>query len=188
MEETDVELITKSKNGDLRSFDLLVIRYLKSILNFAYRLTNNHDDADDVTQETFLKAWKNLDSFDINKSFKTWIFTIARNTVTDLFRKKKSIPSSFFNNEEGENPLLDNLADTEPLPDQLILIAENKKLLEDTLNQIPINYKEVLLLRYMEDLTFEEISEALGRPSNTIRSQHKRGLLLLRKLLTNATK
>ncbi|MBI3632361.1 MAG: RNA polymerase sigma factor [Candidatus Vogelbacteria bacterium] len=188
MDQDDIELIIKAKSGDLESFDLIVVRYLKSIFNFTYRLTNSRDDADDTTQETFLKVWKNLRSFDINKNFKTWLFTIARNTVTDLFRKKKSIPSSFFDNNDGENPLLNNLSDTEPLPDQLISMAEDKKLLEDMLNKIPISYKEVLLLRYIEDLTFEEISEALGRPSNTIRSQHKRGLLLLRKLLTTATK
>jgi RNA polymerase sigma-70 factor (ECF subfamily) len=92
----DLKLIKQYLAGDEKSLDVLVKRYLKIIYGYSYRNVGNSADAEDITQETFLKVWKNIKKFDQSKSFKSWIFTIAKNTSIDYLRKKKSVPFSRF--------------------------------------------------------------------------------------------
>jgi len=108
--ETDEEVIVLYKNGDEEAFKVLIARYTTPLYNFTARLTNKND-ASDLVQEIFIKAWKNIRRFNpLQASFKTWIFTIARNTITDFFRKsgstsggKKSINFSAIGNKDGED-------------------------------------------------------------------------------------
>ncbi|MFA5934367.1 MAG: RNA polymerase sigma factor [Candidatus Paceibacterota bacterium] len=180
----DNNLIYRYLDGDENSFSLIVDTYLKSILNFSYKLVGNKKDAEDITQEVFLKVWKSLKKFDIEKSFKTWIFAIARNTCIDFLRKKNEIPFSKFDNEEGDNILEDNLIDKELLPDEVFVGGENKKLIEDVLSKLSFIQKEVIILRYMNDLNFNEISEILNIPLNTIKSHHNRALIKMKGILS----
>ena len=187
MEKTDDQLITEYLGGEETAFALLVTRHLKRVYNFAYRLSDNAEDAEDIAQETFLKAWRNLKKYQHGRSFKAWLFRIAHNTAIDLLRKKKEYMLSSFENEEGENPLLDNLMDPEPLPDQLVERAEDKKLVDSLLDKLSPLYREVLLLRYNDHFTFEEIGEALGKSIHTVKSQHRRALIILHKLLVESS-
>jgi RNA polymerase sigma-70 factor (ECF subfamily) len=125
----------------------------------------------------------NWDKYDENKNFKTWLFTIARNTTTDWLRKKKPILFSSLDPIEAGEEFSDQLIDQEPLPEELFLRKELDKILEDSLSKINIDQRTVILLHLEQDLTFEEISQIVNKPTNTVKSQYHRGLLALRALL-----
>lgn len=183
MQRNDRQIIIDYLSGDQVAITILVDRYLKSVFNFSYRLVGNHQNAEDITQETFLKMWRNLKKYRRDENFKTWLFTIARNTSIDLLRKNKSFVFTTFENEDGENPFAENLTDTEPLPDEIFAKAEEKKMLEENLTKLTPIHREVLLLHYTEHFTFDEIGKILGKSLNTAKSRHRRALAELRKLL-----
>lgn len=180
MEKSDKELIVDYLNGDESALPVLINRYLKSIYNFAYRLTGNVQSAEDISQETFFKAWKNLKKYKPEESFKTWLFTIARNTTFDFLRKKKSFVFSDLGDEESS--FEEDLVDDSPQAEEIISQLEDKKLLDDLLNKLSPIYKEIILLHHLNELTFEEIAKMLGKSVNTVKSQHRRALIELKKL------
>jgi len=181
--DSDQKLIANYLKGNEKSLEILIHRYLKPIYSFVYRYIDNSEVAEDITQEVFVKVWKNLKKFNKNKSFKTWIFTIAKNTSIDFFKKKKTIPFSEFENEEGENTLVEKLADQNPLPDGLFERAGIGEMLHIAMKQLTPKYRMVLFLRYNDHFTFREIAKALGESIDTIKTRHRRGILILRKLL-----
>ncbi len=182
---SDSELAAGAVAGDEAALAELIRRYLPSIYSYLARMTDN-DTAADLAQEAFVKAWKHLKRFDQRQNFKPWIYAIARNCALDHLRKKRPAAFSSFENAEGNNPLADSLADAEDLPDELAKKAEQKGVLAEALLKIPLLYRSVLILRYDEGLEFEEISKALRRPLETVRSQHRRGIGLLRECLKDS--
>lgn len=183
MKEDYTELIERFFQGDERAFALIVERSINFVYRFIYGMTGDSEVAEDLTQETFVRVWKSLTKFDTKKNFHTWTFTIARNVVIDWFRKRKDLQLSSFEGEEGGNPLIESLEDIEMLPDELFEKVQNEKDMKSLLQEIQPLYREVLILRYYEDLTFEEIGEVLGKPLHTVKSQHRRGLKQLRNIL-----
>ncbi len=182
-QQSDSDLIISYLGGAESALTILINRHLRAVYNFVYRLTYNKENTEDIVQETFFKVWKNLKKFRVGENFKTWLFTIARNSTIDFLRKKKEYVFSDFENTEGGNHLADSLTDPEPLPDALVEQLEKTKMLEELLSKLSLLYREVLMLRYNEDLTFEEISKVLGKPLDTVKSQHRRALIELRKLI-----
>jgi RNA polymerase sigma-70 factor, ECF subfamily len=183
MLRNDAQLVENYLAGDESAFSELVKKYLKPVYNFLYQVTNGDVSAlDDLTQVTFLKAWKNIKKFDPNRNFKTWIFTIARNTAYDYFKKKKTIPFASFTDAEGNNKL-ENISDGEILPLELLERADAAKTLETALAKISDQYRLVLIMHYKDDLTLQEIAEILNLPYNTVKSQHQRGLQAIRQIL-----
>jgi len=181
MEKTDRQLIADFLAGDDVSFEILVKRYLKMVYNFLYRLTGGDIDlANDLTQITFLKAWKNIKQFDQKKSFKTWLFTIAKNNARDNWKKKKTLSFSLFENSEGYNQL-EEVAEDTALPDEILERIESAKELEEKLKKLSKKHETILLLRYKDDLSLSEIASTLNLPYNTVKSQHQRALNLLKK-------
>lgn len=178
----DNQLVEKFFSGDEKSFSQLVKKYLQPVYSFLYYFTQDRAVLDDLTQETFIKAWKNLRKFDQEKSFKTWIFAIAKNTAYDHFKKKKTLPFANFMDEEGKNKL-ENISDESIWPDEILERKDIAKELEKKLGEIPEDYRIILILHYKEDFSLQEISEILNKPYNTIKSSHKRGLEKFRKLL-----
>ncbi|MHB1316750.1 MAG: RNA polymerase sigma factor [Minisyncoccota bacterium] len=187
MKKTDEQLISDYLEGDAQALTVLVDRYLEDAYNFAFRLTKNKHVAEDVTQESFVKAWKNIRKFISSNSFRSWLFSIIHNTSIDYLRKRKDVSFSSFETIEGYSPLISNLTDTEPLQDELFALAENTKYVENILNQINPQYREVLNLKYTSNMTFSEISKLLKRPLHTIKSQYRRGTTSLRRLLNTQT-
>ena len=188
---TDEEIIVIHKNGDREAFKTLINRYTSSLYNFVARLANRND-APDIVQEIFIKVWKNIKRFDPSKaSFKTWIFTIARNTVTDFLRKKKSLLFSDIEDksldDEDQNSFAENIPDENLLPDEALQKLENKiedeKFLNNLLEKLRPAYREILILHYQEEMTFEEIGKILNKPLNTVKSIHRRALIEMRKML-----
>lgn len=178
----DTELIVEYLEGDDQAFEQLLKSYLSAVYNFIFQMTRDRAVAEDLTQETFIKAWKHLARFDQKKSFKTWLFTIAKNTTYDFFKKKKMIPFSYFEDEEGKNRL-DTVSEGTPLPDEVLAAAETSKELDHALQRIPQQYRELLLLAYREDFSLQEIAEILATPYNTIKSRHQRALKRLKQAI-----
>lgn len=173
---TDEQLVIDYLKGNTESLEILIKRYLKPIFSFTYRRVGNSQEAEDITQDVFVKVWRNLKKFDRNRSFKTWIFTIAKNTSIDWLKKKKAIPFSNFENEKGENSLINKLA--------YFILPVKEPLLGMAMEKLPSKYRTTLSLRYNDQFTFQEIAETLGESINTVKSKHRRGISLLRKLLT----
>jgi len=181
MEKSDELLVQEYISGDDNALKILIDRYTSSIYNFSARFVGR-DYANDIVQEVFIKVWKNLKKFDIKKAgFKTWIFTIARNTITDYLRKKK--PILFSDIDKEDETFADNIEDEVILPDEAMAKLEDQEFLNKLLDQIPTKYREVLVLYYQEDMTFNEIGKMLEKPLNTVKSHHRRALLLLKEML-----
>jgi len=181
MENNDEYLVKEHLEGNQDAFKLLIDRYTPSIYNFSVRFVGL-DYAKDIVQDVFIKVWKNVKKFDNNRaSFKTWIFTITRNTITDYLRKKKSI--SFSSLDTDEESFANNVEGDIILPDEALSRLEDKELLNKLLDKMPIQYREVLILYYQEEMTFNEIGQLLGKPLNTIKSYHHRALIILRELI-----
>jgi RNA polymerase sigma-70 factor, ECF subfamily len=183
MNRSDKQLIRHYLKGNEESLGLLIQRYLKLIYSFTYRYTGNAQDSEDATQETFVKVWRNLKKFDQNKKFKTWIFAIAKNTAIDFLKKKKAIPFSKVENEKGENIITETLADPSPLPYELLEKAGMAQVLTSAMEKLSPKYRMVLFLRYNDHFNFREIAESLEEPLNTVKSRHRRALVMLKKLL-----
>lgn len=184
MNNTDQELIYQSLEGDDKAFKELLQRHLKNVYAFIYRLTGNTEDSKDITQDTFIKVWKNLKNYKLEYSFKTWLINIAKNTAIDYLRKKRPILFSDFDNNDEVESFEEKLIDTEPLQDELFEIMENKIKVENAISKISIQKRTVLLFHITEGLTFEEISKILNKPINTIKSQYRRALLDLKKIIS----
>ncbi|MFH0791759.1 MAG: sigma-70 family RNA polymerase sigma factor [bacterium] len=184
MNRSDQQLIIDYLVGNEESLEILIARYLKLIYSFVYRYVGNEQDADDATQETFVKVWRNLKKFDHQKSFKTWIFSIAKNTAIDFLKKKKAVPFSEFENEDGENMITEMLTDPSPLPYELLEKASMAQMLNSAMDKLSPKYRMVLFLRYNDHFNFREIAESLGKPLHTITSHHRRALVKLREIIT----
>ncbi len=182
MNEKDKKLIQAFFAGDDIAYAKILEKYLRSIYNFLRTFIQDQDALDDLTQETFIKAWKNLKSFDTQKNFKTWLFAIAKNTAYDFLKKKKTIPFSAFLNEEGDN-ILENIKTESVLPLEILEKAEREKVFETRLNQLPTDYRTLLMLRYKEDFSLQEISQILNIPYNTVKSRHIRALSKFKEII-----
>lgn len=182
--DSDQKLISCYLSGHEKSLEILIKRYLKPIYSFVYRYIGNSQEAEDITQEVFVRTWRNLKRFNCKKSFKTWIFSIAKNASIDWLKKKKSISFSSFDNKEGENMLTNRLVDSAPLPDEIFERADISRAINAVMDQLAPKYRMVLFLRYNDHFTFREIAKVLGEPLNTIKSKHRRALIVLKKLLT----
>lgn len=181
----DKNLIEKFFVGDDTAYPTLLKKYLQSVYNFLHLFVRDSDTLDDLTQETFIKAWKNLKSFDTEKNFKTWLFTIAKNTAYDFLKKKKTIPFSSFENEDGNN-VLENIKTEDILPLEILEKTEREQTFEKKLEQLPADYRTLLLLHYKEDFSLQEISQILAIPYNTIKSRHLRALANLKEVLLSS--
>ena len=177
---SDQELIEKYINGDEKSFEFLLSRYLNIIYNFVYKYSRDKDEASDITQETFLKVWKNIKKINQKQNFRSWLFTIAKNTALDYLKKKKTIAFSQFEGIEGKNYFIDNIKDNSILPSEIVESKITKNLLKKATENLSSKYKEVLSLYYFKDLNFREISEVTKEPLNTIKSRHKRAIMHLK--------
>jgi RNA polymerase sigma-70 factor (ECF subfamily) len=180
---SDEKLIASYLTGDEKSLETLIKRYLKPIYSFVYRYIGNSQEAEDITQEVFIKTWRNLKKFDQKKKFKTWIFSIAKNASIDFLKKKKTIPFSEFENGEGRNVFLEKFVDTVPLPNELFEQVNIARILTLAIEKLLPKYRMVLFLRYNDHFTFREIAEVLEEPLNTVKSRHRRALTQLKKLL-----
>lgn len=173
-EVSDEQLVEQYLKGDEKSLEVLIKRYLKSIYSFVYKNVGNSDAAEDITQEVFVKAWKSIKRFDKNKSFKTWIFTIAKNSSIDFLRKKKIATIVLTENSAIEkSDLINNI-------EQKNTVAK----IHNALKELSPSYQAVILLKNESNLTFREIAENLNEPLNTIKSRYRRAIFALKNIIS----
>lgn len=181
-QKSDEQLVEEYLKGDEESFDFLIRKYLKPVYGFVYQYAGNVSDAEDIAQETFVRVWKNIKKFDINKKFKTWVFTIAKNAAVDFLRKKKPMLFTELETEDGGN-IIDVIPDPAHLPSEIFDRDDLACMLEKAIDKIPLKYREVMILYYKEQLNFREIAEVSGEPLDTIKSRHRRGIIRLRDII-----
>jgi len=170
-------------------FDQLVQRYHKQAYNIAYRMTGNHADAEDLTQEVFIKIYRTLASFDAEKaSFNTWVTTVTRNLLVDHFRKTKndritdSMDAPVGDQEEGQ-ALSEKIEDKGVTPDQLVQKQQTKQLVQEALQKLSPELREAVILRDLQDMDYREIAQVLKVPEGTVKSRINRGRTELARLL-----
>jgi RNA polymerase sigma-70 factor (ECF subfamily) len=174
----DAKLIKGYLKGDKKCLDVLIERYFRAVYSFLYSRVGSIADAEDLAQETFVKVWKNIRNFDAKKDFKPWVFQIAKNASIDFFRKRKDVPFSRFEGENGKNYLLAGLAGKNP---DISRIIDDKKILAEAIQGISPDDKKIMSLHKQDSLTFREISELLNMPVNTIKSRYRRAVISAKK-------
>jgi RNA polymerase sigma-70 factor (ECF subfamily) len=181
---TDEELIAKFQNGDLYAFENIVQRYKDPLINFVYQFLNDRIDSEDVVQETFLRVYRNKHLYRNIAKFSTWIYTIASNLAkTELRRRRRrklvSISQMGFNNKDYE------LTDNEQTPEEQIDSEMQERTIRKEIDDLPVKFKEVVVLRDIQEFSYEEISQILKIPIGTVKSRVNRGRLRLQKRLKN---
>ncbi len=183
LSKTDSELVADYLAGEEAVLEELVEKYLKPLYNFVYQLTHDSGAAEDIVQDVFVKMWKNLDSFDREKKFSTWIFAIAKNAALDWLKKKRSFSFSFFSSEAEANGLDEIEDDSAWHGNDLLELIDNRKDIEKLLSTISSEAKTILLLHQVHGFSLMEVSQIMGQSSNTTKSKYRRAILNLRKLV-----
>ncbi len=177
-------LVSAAKKGDAAAFEELVNRYEDKIFRLTKNITGNHEDAEDAMQEAFLKAYSHLQNFHGDSRFYTWLVRIAANE--SLMRLRKRRPNQFSLDEpvEGETDLMPReLEDWEPSPEQSYVQAELQGILSEVIDKLEPEFRTVLVLRDMEELSTQETAEALGISASAVKSRLLRARLKLREKL-----
>ncbi len=162
----DDECIAGAQQGDVAAFSELVARYQDRIYRFLVRLTRSQDDAMELTQETFLSAYQALPRWRPDARFTTWLFRIARNQAFDWLRRRKRVE---FLPLEDEQEL--GIADPAPSPDQALETVQRLRELERALARLPTEHREILLLREVEEMSYEDIADVLDISPGTVKSR-----------------
>lgn len=174
--ESDEQLLRQYAEGDESALVALTKRYFDMIYRYAYRFVHDTALAEDIVQDTFIKMWRSIDHFNGTMTFKPWLFRIAHNTAIDQLRKKKAIHFSAM----GEQNMEENFSDTDTSILEQAIAQEERDRLTASIEALPTHYREILVLRAQEMLTFEEIATVTGKPLNTVKSLYRRGLVILR--------
>lgn len=172
------KIVERILDGDKDAFGILVERYQRQIFNMMYRSCNSFEEAADLTQDSFLKAYSNLKQFDTTKSFFTWIYSIAINHARDYSRKqKRSITIADTDwNQVLETTQVDKTH--ERMEDRI----EIERLFK-MIRLLPLDYREAIILRYKEQMSFDEIAQIIGISTSGVKMRIHRGLIKLRELL-----
>lgn len=168
--KSDIELVMEVKNGERKSFSELVQRHQRALLRLTLRFTREQALAEDIVQESFIKAFQKIELFEGRSSFKSWLFQIALNTAKNRFRER--------------NHDLVNIDDVhlgvDPGAEVGLLQADIKKLIRAEVEKLPDKQRIALTLRVFEDLSFKEIAEIMGCPYDTAKANYRHALLKLR--------
>lgn len=184
-------LVTKAKSGDARAFSELVRRYERKIYRLARHITDSDEDAEDVLQEAFLKAYEHLDNFQGNSKFYTWIVRIAVNESLMKLRKRKSDRTVSLDEppaEGVEEPVVREIAVWDGNPEQRYSQEELRTILDSAIQNLKPAFRTVFVLRDVDELSTEETAEALGLSIPAVKSRLLRARLELRERLTRLFK
>jgi RNA polymerase sigma-70 factor (ECF subfamily) len=161
------EISLPDRSDSLVVFETLAVPLLYPLSNFAHWLTRNREEAEDLVQETYLKAWQGFSSFQLGTNFRAWMYRILRNTfLTSRTSSKASMTVPFEPNEHGTE-----LAFITETPESLLLELSNRELVQSAIEELPVHFREILLLCEVEEMSYREISETLSIPIGTVMSR-----------------
>ncbi len=180
---SDAEIVQAVLDGDANAFEALVLRYQKKVYNTVLRLAGDCAEAEDLSQEVFLKIFKGLSSFHGESSFSTYIYRVAANTAIDALRRREAPTVSLSTeNEEGEEFEL-ALPDAGPLPVEILESRERRQAIRAAIDALPEHHRAVIVLREMDGMSYQDIAQAMGLTEGTVKSRINRARGRLRQLL-----
>ena len=181
MSSEDADLVRRCLAGDQRAYRDLVRRYQRPVFSVVMRVVRRAEDAEDLTQETFVRMFRALERYDTERPFTAWLFTIASRLAIDHLRRRRIQTVSLTVGEAGssEEHTLD-VEDPGLKPDEITSNAEEEKHASHLIDSLPEHYRIVVLLRHQQDLSYDEIAEALNLPLGTVKARIHRARALLR--------
>ena len=183
-ESRSTEILRRCRTGDERAFRELVQEYQRPVYSLALRMLRGEEDAEDVTQETFVRVFRSLDRYDPARPFAAWIFTIAARLCIDHLRRRRHRPISLVqrDHESDEERTID-VEDPGPGPEILAEQEEGERRTGELIDSLPPHYRIVVMMRHQQDLSYEEIAVALGLPLGTVKARIHRARALLKKAI-----
>ena len=176
---TDRDLVATAISGIEGSFEELVRRYQRPISAYVYRMVGDYDSALDLTQEIFIKVYSSLSRYRAEFKFSTWIYKIAHNSAVDHLRRTATREQSLINGNDGDNFELP-IESGRPNPEQESERKERRIEIEGVVRTLPSHYRELIILRHSQDLTYEEIVEVTGLPLGTVKNRLFRAREMMR--------
>jgi len=178
------KVVKRAAKGDADAFEQLVLTYQTPIYNLCLRMTGNPEDAADLSQEAFIKAWKNLAGFQFESAFSTWLYRLASNACLDFLRSMKRRPqlSLTVEDDDGEAQTID-LPDPSATPEEAAVAKEEREALTRAMLSLDEQQRQILTLRAINDLSYAEIAGILGVKEGTVKSRLARSRDALRKIL-----
>ncbi len=176
-------ILVEKTFADPELFGILIDRYTPKLSRYVRRITNvSAEDAEDILQDVFIKAYQNLRGFDTSLSFSSWMYRIAHNTVISRHRKLQARPQSVYGDIATD--ILETVA-SELQTDAEVLLAGDRQVLMKAMNQLPLKYKEVLILRYFEEYSYDEIADIIKKPPGTVATWINRAKKKLKDILVS---
>jgi RNA polymerase sigma-70 factor (ECF subfamily) len=187
MKGNELWLVEQSRNGDVDAFEELIKDYKKIAYNIALRVLRNVEDAEDASQEALIKVYKSIQNFNMQSSFKSWMYRIVVNTCIDFKRKKNINAVSIDENIDlgGNKEFQIEIADDTNNPDILIEKNFNSKLISDAVGRLEDDFKTIIILRDIQGFSYSEISEMLNCNLGTVKSRLNRARKSLKEILEN---
>lgn len=184
MEDSDSVAVARAQAGDNDAYRLLVDRHSRGVFRLAFRMTGNEQDSEDVVQETFLRAYKQIHRYEARSSFSTWLYRIAANYSLDLVRRKKRHGEiGLQESATEEEPVIHALPSPEPGPDRLLFSGAVQQRVAATLDELSQQERTAFVLRHFEGQSIEEISGVLGLSNNAAKHSIFRAVQKLRRAL-----
>lgn len=176
--DEDLDLITRTASGEREAFNEVVIKYQKPLYSLLYRMVSNHDDAADLLQKTFVKAFTGLGTFEQRSSFKTWLYQIAINLVKNTYRDRS----------RNEHVPIDTvIIRRNPRTVEMLIIKENRQQLREALRSLPEKQRLTVLLRLQEDKKFQEIADIMKCSVGTAKANYHHAVQKLKKMMAETT-
>lgn len=176
-----IDYINKAKKGDQVAFTFLLDHYWNEVYGFMLKRTENETDAEDITIETFSKAFDKIASYNPEFQFNTWLIAIAKNVHIDMLRKKKS--ALFIEITDQEDQQAYNVADSSPSAEDELITIQNLSQLLQFIKELKPHYQEVIQLRYFQEMSYQEIAEQLGEPLSNVKIKLLRAKKLLAEII-----
>ena len=180
----DELLIRRAQRGDADAFEQLLLEHQKNVYNLCYRMAGNPDDAMDLSQETFLRAWRCLDQYQFASAFSTWLYRLCSNICIDFLRRRRrqqTVPLSF-EDADGEEQTY-AVPDAQPLPEEQVELKLTRETLAAAMAQLLPEHRAVLQLRVVNEMSYEQIADVLDIQIGTVKSRLSRARNQLKKIL-----
>ena len=184
--QDDLVLIERTKNGDRTAFDDLIYKYERRAYQYAYRLTSSSEEASDIVSDAFVRVYNAIHNFKGQSAFTTWLYRIITNCYLDARKRDRNKQTVSLDNamQTDDGDFERQVEDEGPGPDELVEKNERERLVQTALQKIPEYQRAMLVMYHVENLTYEEIAEALDLPIGTVKSRLNRARLSLRDQLT----